>query len=111
LAETGRRSDRAIFVVFVDGTAVGLAGLYRSSDDPRSGELVQVWVAPTCRGKGLAKQLIDVATEWARRNQFGTVEARVTKDNHRAFPLYRKCGFIQTTTDPLLPLEEFTLAL
>jgi GNAT superfamily N-acetyltransferase len=94
LAETGRRSDRAIFVVFVDGTAVGLAGLYRSSDDPRSGE-----------------QLIDVATEWARRNQFGTVEARVTKDNHRAFPLYRKCGFIQTTTDPLLPLEEFTLAL
>ena len=103
--------DRAIFIAFADGEAVGLAGLHPDGNDPNLCELVQVWVAPAFRGKGLANQLIDAAVDWARKNRFRTVKAVVAKDNHRALPFYRKCGFTQTTSDPQLPVQEFTLEL
>jgi RimJ/RimL family protein N-acetyltransferase len=104
-------NDRAIFFATSDGEAVGLVALYRDGDLPHSGELLQMWVAPGFRGKGFAKQLIAAAADWARKAEFKTVKAVVTGENRRAMAFYRKCGFIQTTSDPQLPLQEFTLEL
>jgi GNAT superfamily N-acetyltransferase len=109
--EAATGNDRAIFFASSNGETVGLVALCRDGDHPDLGELFQMWVAPSFRGKGTAKQLIDAAADWARKSEFKMVKAAATKGNSRAVAFYSKCGFSQTTSDPQLPLQEFILEL
>lgn len=84
--------DRAIFILLADGPA-GLAALYRDSVLPAEGELVQVWVAPSFRGRGAAAALMDAVFEWAASNNFMTVRAEIARSNPRALNFYKKYGF------------------
>lgn len=84
--------DRATFVVLAD-RPVGLAALYRDSEDPFLGDLIQMWVAPGHRGGAVAVGLLDRVFDWASRHGFRSIRAEVTAGNSRAFRFYEKYGF------------------
>ena len=86
-------SDRATFFAFADDVLIGMAALYRLPDHKETGELVQMWVTPESRGKGVARDLLDAVFKWANKNGFRAVMARVTKGNDRAQKLYHQYGF------------------
>ncbi|MDB6076625.1 MAG: GCN5-related N-acetyltransferase [Akkermansiaceae bacterium] len=105
-AEQGAEgSDRAIFLAIGEGAEppVGLAALYRDAEPPGSttGELIQVWVTPEQRGKGVAEGLIAHLLDWARGQGFIVVRAEVTPENGRALRFYQRGGF--TVEPPIEP--------
>jgi len=90
---TAHGSDRATFVALSDDLAVGIAALYRHPKESDTGEILQVWVTPEFRGKGVALSLLSSIFEWACRNDFRCIIATITKTNTRARRFYEKCGF------------------
>ena len=90
---TARGSDRVTFIAFSGDFPIGIAALYRIPDEPDTGEILQVWVAPEFRGKGVASSLLVSVFEWAGRNNFRSVKATVTRTNTSAVRFYEKCGF------------------
>lgn len=85
-------NDRATFIVF-DDRPIGLAALYRDSDIPSEGELLQMWIAPSHRGGGVAADLLDHLFRWAANHSFTSIRAEVTQGNLRALRFYKKYGF------------------
>ena len=81
---TARGSNRATFVAFAGGSPIGIAALYRNAEKVETGELLQVWVSPEYRSKGVAIKLLDAVFHWAAVNDFQTVVASVAKGNERA---------------------------
>lgn len=90
--------DRATFVVIAE-RPVGLAAIYRNTNDLSTGELIQMWIAPEHRGGPLASELVEALLGWAARQGFGTIRAEVTPGNSRALRFYQKCGFSQLDSD------------
>ncbi len=85
-------SDRATFIIF-DDAPVGLAALYRLPKTPLVGELLQMWIAPSHRGCGVAAELLDHVFQWAALHEFTSVKAEVTWGNVRALRFYERQGF------------------
>jgi RimJ/RimL family protein N-acetyltransferase len=85
-------NDRATFIVF-DDQPIGLAALYRDPDIPLSGELLQMWIAPSHRGGNVAIDLMDHLFKWAGHHGFQSIRAQVTRGNSRALRFYEKYGF------------------
>jgi RimJ/RimL family protein N-acetyltransferase len=94
-AESG---DRAIFIVQA-AEPVGIVALYRDPENPSQGELVQMWIAPSERGGGIAEELLNHLFEWAANHSYETVRAEVTDGNQRALRFYQRCGFAGVTSD------------
>jgi ribosomal protein S18 acetylase RimI-like enzyme len=111
--EAAKGRDRAIFLAFIDETAVGLAALYRASEDRLTGEMLQVWVAPQLRRQRVARGITDEVIRWARSSGFERVIAVVTPKNEAASALYFACGFIRVSTESTGPPGEamFELSL
>ena len=55
--------------------------------------LFQVWVAPECRGHGVAAALLDAAIAWARSRNARTMQLGVVCGNDAARRLYERAGF------------------
>ncbi len=91
---TAQGSDRATFLAFESGAPIGIMALYRNEDGGDSGELLQVWVDPAYKGKGVATAILDAVFEWAGRNGFRTIIATVAQGNDRALKFYKKSGFV-----------------
>ncbi len=106
---TAQGSDRATFIAFSDDAPIGIAALYRLPDEPDSGEVLQVWVAPEYRGTGVARDLMDAIFKWAGDNSFRAIIVRITNENTRALRFYRKCGFAFTNETSLDSAHETTL--
>jgi RimJ/RimL family protein N-acetyltransferase len=94
--------DRATFVTFSDNEPVGIAALYRLDNQADVGEMLQVWVAPECRGTSVAWDLMNAMFSWANQNNFRTVIAQVTNGNSRAIKFYIKYGFYIVSADEYL---------
>jgi len=90
---TARGSARCTFIAFYDDSPIGIAALYRTEEENDVGELLQVWVSPEHRGKGVARDLMDAVFQWASANGFRTVVATIGKGNVRAQRFYQKYGF------------------
>lgn len=76
------------------------------------GELLQVWVCPEYRSKGVAIEIIDTIFRWAGENGFRTVLASISKGNQGALRFFRKYGFtvvggtsLHGRDDPVLTKE------
>ena len=95
-----RSDDQALFLASEDGGVVGLAGVYRSPDEPGTGELCQVWVAPEHRGSGLSQALVESVLAWAAGHGFVSVLATIRGGNDRAVRFYHTLGF---TNAPEVP--------
>jgi ribosomal protein S18 acetylase RimI-like enzyme len=76
-----------------DGVLVGLVWAKVDATDPATVNLFQMWVAPECRGSGLARALLDGAVDWARARGARTVGLGVNCANPAAVALYRRAGF------------------
>ena len=85
--------DRATFIAFSGETPVGLAALYRDKEGADTGEVLQVWVSPEQRGKGVAAAIMDALLRWAGENGFHRVRAGINPGNIRAVRFYQKYGF------------------
>jgi RimJ/RimL family protein N-acetyltransferase len=90
---TAQGSDRSTFVAFSDASPIGIAALYRIEEENDVGELLQMWVSPEYRGKGVARDVMDAVFQWASANGFRSVVATIAKGNVRALRFYQKYGF------------------
>jgi RimJ/RimL family protein N-acetyltransferase len=90
---TAEGSDRATFIAFSGGSPIGIAALYRDRQNMDAGEVLQVWVAPEYRSKGVGLDLMDAVFQWAGENGFRKIIATITKGNTRALRFYEKYGF------------------
>ena len=85
---------RGVFLVAMsDGLPIGCAGLKASGNE--GAEVKRVWVSPSARGLGLARQLMD-AIESAAQN-FGVKILRLDTNSalSEALSLYRNSGWIE----------------
>lgn len=79
----------------LDGAAVGLAWAKASADGTLV-SLYQVWVAPECRGRGIAAALLQQAIAWSAAHGARLVELGVTSGDTPAVRLYHRLGFADT---------------
>ena len=87
LAVTGR------WFVADDGELVGVAvGVDGWSGDPKDRELVGMWVAPSHRRRGIAKELLDGVKAWAASEGADTLRLGVREGNHQALTAYLRMG-------------------
>lgn len=90
-------SDSAIFLTFKEKQAIGLAAIYRMIDPSEVGELMQVWVTPEHRGKGVGATILEFVMLWALNNKFRAVTAGIMEGNSEALAFYQKHGFVPET--------------
>ena len=90
-------------------TIVGLATGLPAEAPPRAAapwHLVGMWVAPACRGQGVADQLVEAVCDLARQSGAASVTLWVTEVNDRARAFYRRLGFAPTGGRQLVRPEE-----
>jgi GNAT superfamily N-acetyltransferase len=75
------------------GVAVGVDGW---SGDPKTRELVGMWVAPSHRRRGIAKQLLDQVKAWAASEGATTLSLGVREGNEKALAAYLSMGMRQS---------------
>jgi len=90
---------------FVIEGAAGAEGLATGivDTDPATVSLVGMWVAPTLRGSGAARELVAQVVGWARARGAARVCLSVEGQNLRAARLYERCGFTEMPEPPALP--------
>ena len=106
----------SVLVVAVDAatdTWLGMTGSYIEEGAPETSEVVSVWVAPEARRRGVARRLLEAATEWAGSRGTSRQRLWVTATNQRAQNLYLGAAFTTTGTKKPLPsnpaLEELEM--
>ncbi|MGV0742593.1 GNAT family N-acetyltransferase [Mycolicibacterium sp. XJ870] len=104
-----RLRDHAQFAVMVNGRAVGLIGAQQQ--EAETIYLYSLWVDPTARGYGLARQLINAAVEWARGRHAHTVRLRVASANTVARWVYESLGFGVSDAQTSTTAEELAMTL
>lgn len=71
----------------------GPVGVVSGVGSGQSVELISMWVAPSRRGTGLARRLIDEVVAWASAGGRRT-SLMVREDNVRAIRAYARAGFV-----------------
>lgn len=80
-------------VAEVDGEPVGLAWGRVDPPNPEVAVLYQMWVAPSHRGVGAGKMLLEAVIAWARARNASFLDLGVTCGNSPARRLYERAGF------------------
>jgi len=81
------------FVAVEDGEVVGVAGGVDGwSGDPSRRELVGMWVAPRCRGRGVARLLLGAVSAWAHAEGASVLSLGVREGNQHARAVYLALG-------------------
>jgi putative acetyltransferase len=86
-----QRNGRFDVLVDADGTLLGCVGLYPL--DPTTIELRKMYLAPSARGRGLGRQLLQHAVREARALGFDRMTLETASVLKEAIALYRRCGF------------------
>lgn len=101
--EQGRSADdwmwwvsRCATFVAEDEGAIGLAGGIPDEERLDVAVLISMWVAPSSRGRGVGRALVEAVVEWATAERRTCVELHVIEGNEEAIALYEKCGFAFT---------------
>ena len=87
------------FVVAVDEAQniLGYAGVF-APDVGIAADILTVGVVPLHRGKGIARQLIALLTDWASKNGASAMMLEVKHDNKEAIGLYQSLGYQKLNT-------------
>jgi ribosomal protein S18 acetylase RimI-like enzyme len=95
-------STGTLFVACTGSQLVGMVGIVRGhSAKTQHGAMVWgVYVRPGYRRQGIAGQLIEACTQWARERGVDIVKLGVTDTNVAAIRLYTACGFQVYGIDP-----------
>lgn len=86
------RPRGAFFVAMSDDLPVGCVGLKGSRGN--IGEIKRLWVAPSARGLGLGRRLMETAESAARRNSVKILRLDTNSVLAEALRLYRTTGWI-----------------
>ena len=92
-----------VFGAFESDRLVGVAGLRLERRERTSHKalLFGMYVAPSARGLGLGRALVDAALAHARAlPEIRVVQLTVTKSNGPALRLYEACGFVRFGSEP-----------
>jgi GNAT superfamily N-acetyltransferase len=90
LAYYGER-DGGFWVAVKDDKVVGTFGLERASDDAM--ELRRMYVDPSARRQGIARQMLQFAENECRRRGIKRLELSTAEMQHAAIALYKNAGF------------------
>jgi GNAT superfamily N-acetyltransferase len=96
ISERFRRRDAVIFVAYRGGEPAGFTQLYPSLS---SVSMAPIWilndlfVIATARGRGVGRQLMDRAREFARKSGAVRIELTTERSNTTAQALYRAAGY------------------
>ncbi len=90
------------------GAVLGTAQWTRSAYPTRRvlGELDRVCVAPTARGLGVGRMLVDLLAADAAEHGIEVLGLEVRGNNHGAIALYERCGFRRTGLIPNAVAED-----
>lgn len=95
-------NDQVLFFAEKKSVVVGLAGAFRSEDNPRTMILISMWVEPAARRSGVGRALVRSVVRWAAAADADEVSLWVVEGNEAALAAYRRCGFEMTgETKPL----------
>jgi ribosomal-protein-alanine N-acetyltransferase len=86
------------FVVAVDEqqSIIGYAGVFAPGD--AEADVLTVGVVPSHRGKGIARQLMAMITDWAQEQGSIAMMLEVKVDNQDAIGLYESLGYSKLNT-------------
>ena len=86
------------FVVAVDEqqTIIGYAGIFAPGG--AEADVLTVGVIPSHRGKGIARQLMALITDWAKQQGSTAMMLEVKVDNIEAIGLYESLGYSNLNT-------------
>lgn len=92
-ASDGDMTPPAGFLVLarIDGYPVGCGALKRK--DPTTGEIKRMWTAPSVRGCGIARKVLQTLETIARQMGFTTLHLETNRTLLEAQALYRKAGY------------------
>lgn len=88
--------DKVMLVAMEDGKWLGMAGAFAHPEQGGTVSLWWLWVAPSARGRGLARRLVEARADWARERGAVRLELAVAENNEAAKALYRGLGFVPT---------------
>lgn len=89
--ETLQRENAYYIVALMDDVIVGYCGAYAMLDE---GDINQVAVANTYRGRGIATQMVAHLLSILERDGFCNVTLEVRKSNAPAIHVYEQLGFV-----------------
>jgi DNA-binding MarR family transcriptional regulator/GNAT superfamily N-acetyltransferase len=80
-----------LLIAYLDGEPVGCGGV--KMVDRTTAEVKRMWVAPSVRGMGVGRRLLDALEAYARRRRAATLRLDTNKNLAEAQALYRSAGF------------------
>ena len=83
--------EGAFLVIRLADEPVGCGGFKRNSAD--AAYLKRMWIAPSARGLGLGRRLLESLEERARSRGYRKVQLETNESLTEAQQLYRKCGY------------------
>ena len=91
---------QAIFIA-VDGNNdgehwLGMVSASLEADDAQTANLVEMWISPAARRRGVGQALVDVVVAWAQERRVHRLQLWVNQANTDAVALYRRLGFRAT---------------
>ena len=95
--------DNAAFVAVTDGLWVGMAAGRWFDRHARVAQLWGLWVAPTQRGRGIGRALVDAVGTWASSQGAGLLRLGVTDRAEQTALFYEHLGFERTGETKALP--------
>jgi len=91
--KSAESDEQAMFLAWDGETPVGIAGTF--FDDP-DWVVIAMWVAPTRRGEGLGRRLLDAVVEFQRGRGATESVLGVVEGNGAAQALYERYGYVDT---------------
>jgi GNAT superfamily N-acetyltransferase len=100
-------NGQALFLAWLDGRPVGIAGGHRPDGDPTVAEveLISMWTDPSVRRSGAGRSLVEAVVGWATDTGAHRVALWVTQGNDPARLLYERMGFTVTGDHQPLPSD------
>jgi len=82
------------YIATIDNNVVGGAGIFPTDNLPEGTcELVKLYLHKDARGKGLGKQLLNTAMQWAKENGYTQVYLESMPELSKAVTIYENVGF------------------
>jgi GNAT superfamily N-acetyltransferase len=103
-AEIARHPDHALLVAEDGGRVEGWiqVSLPRIFETPRQAEIAGLVVDESARGRGLGRELVAAAEDWAREQGCRAIRVRSNVVRERAHAFYRREGFGEIKTQLVL---------
>lgn len=92
------------FLAEFEGTPSSLVWAKVDPNDPSTLHILQMWVAPNARGRGIGDMLLKAAILWAKQYGASFAKLGATCGNTPAIRLHRRAGFVDLgATEPIRP--------